>query len=237
MPEYPSAMDYMATIKIAPFLRRKGPRWVLHTWDANKYDHTGKVGIAYRLIQIEPDGTRTDVFTSQRDGLLWHPMCSGASDSPRNIADQQAAILSFYCAGMDEEGDYHEPEHADYLALAGCQIREVAGDSAPEIDGYDRRSALAWIDDGDGTGAWYMLAPFDGGYMEWGLTIRRYEWRDGYADWWIVYSNPNALSNEAYGADEDEDDPDCCLEWDDQTWSDRLHDEAIALVECFVGEG
>lgn len=234
MPSQPTRETYLATLKITPYLPRMGARYVLHTWDGEHTDpHYGhKDAIGYRLIRIAPNGERETVFSSEEDGYLYQPR-TDAIDSPKAIADAQASILNFYAVGMDEEGDYHEPEDSEILMIEAEELRVNAGIEEPE-GSYDPtgRTAAHFVD-----GRWYQVAVYDAGFLDYGVRLQRWQSDANGQGWFCLGSNPCYLSRESWGADwEDENGQE--LEegkpWDVGRWRCVMHYQGAGLVEDLI---
>lgn len=88
-------------------------------------------------------------------------------------------------------------------------------------------------------GEWFALEPYSTMYMDYGLSISKW---DG-EQWAEVWNNPHSLSGESYGttypeeygSTYSEDDGDKGEPWDDAEWIDVLSAEAGDLIDCFVG--
>jgi hypothetical protein len=111
--------DHLRTVRFAPYAKGKGPTFVLDTWDTNRYDRYGKVGIRYRLVMVT-NGKRECVFAGDD---FWHPLCAGAAVDSASTITGLMGFLTLRPGDTDDE--YFErytteqrayaEQHAEYL--------------------------------------------------------------------------------------------------------------------------
>jgi hypothetical protein len=89
---------------------------------------------------------------------------------------------------------------------------------------YGNRAHIEWDQERE---CWWVVRPFDGGFLDWGLSVSRIE-PDGYVS--SEWSHPCCLSGDCYGSYGG-------FEWSDADWRDALESIADEEITAALDRG
>lgn len=102
--------NHIRTVRLQPYRKDMGPRFILAVSDTYRRDHLGKSILAYAFSQHNEDGTKVALFSGS--DFACSPMCAIDSD------ECLACLLGFLCLRKgDTDAEYfanYTPEQTEF---------------------------------------------------------------------------------------------------------------------------